>query len=72
MPMPVPTGTKLDWYLCTSDFISARTQIFSYLFPSLLFAKTRRKKQSDVEALHSNTWIPDLNHRTGFTTTHLA
>jgi hypothetical protein len=37
----------------------------------LLFSKAGKKKRTVVEALHNNTWIRDLNYRTGFTTTHL-
>jgi hypothetical protein len=37
----------------------------------VLFAKTRCKKRTVVEALQGNTWIRDLNLREGFTTAHL-
>jgi hypothetical protein len=38
---------------------------------SLLYNKTRHKKQSVADALRDNKWIIDLNHRSGFTTAHL-
>jgi hypothetical protein len=36
----------------------------------LLFAKSRKKTRSVASALHDNTWMRDLNHRSGFTAEH--
>jgi hypothetical protein len=38
----------------------------------LLFDKTKKKKRTVTEALEDNTWIWDVNYRTGLTTAHLS
>jgi hypothetical protein len=38
----------------------------------LLFSRSTKKKRTVRAALHENTWIGDLNHRTGFTPAHLT
>jgi hypothetical protein len=38
----------------------------------LLFTKSTKKKRTIAAALHENTWIRDLNHRTGLMLAHLA
>jgi hypothetical protein len=38
----------------------------------LLLSKSTKKKRTVRTALNENTWIRDLNHRTGFTPAHLT